>query len=149
MVQGQTSTTKPDPSRWAASSSTALVGRVLLAEDDPTVGEILETLLTEDGMEVTLAADGREALQLAEHGTFDLVLLDVMMPEVDGMTVCRTLRADARYANVPIVMLTAVDNLENAREAFQSGANDYMTKPFAPALFRARVRSWIARGNAR
>jgi CheY-like chemotaxis protein len=119
--------------------------RILVAEDDPDLGPVLEEVLEEDGYEVHRVTDGAEAVRLAEQHTFDLILLDVEMPTLDGIATCRALRADPRMEAVPIVMLTARTGEEDLAEGFAEGATDYMTKPFAVAQFRARVRSWLTR----
>jgi DNA-binding response OmpR family regulator len=119
--------------------------RILVAEDDLDLGPVLEEVLEEDGYEVLRVTDGAEAVRLAEQHTFDLILLDVEMPRLDGLAACRALRADPRLAAVPIVMLTARSSEEQLLMGFAEGATDYLTKPFAVAQFRARVRSWLTR----
>ena len=119
--------------------------RILVAEDDPDLGPVLEEVLAEDGYEVVRTTDGAEAVRLTEQHAFDLILLDVEMPTLDGFAACRALRADPRLEGVPIVMLTARSGEEHVAEGFAEGATDYLTKPFAVAQFRARVRSWLTR----
>jgi CheY-like chemotaxis protein/phosphoribosyl 1,2-cyclic phosphodiesterase len=119
--------------------------RILVAEDDPDLGPVLEEVLAEDGYEVLRTTDGGEAVRLAAQHTFDLILLDVEMPTLDGFAACRALRADPRLEAVPIIMLTARTGEEDLAEGFAEGATDYLTKPFAVAQFRARVRSWLTR----
>ena len=119
--------------------------RILVAEDDPDLGPVLEEVLREDGYEVLRAMDGAEAVRLAEQHAFDLILLDVEMPVLDGLAACRKLRADASRETVPIIILTARSGDEEVMVGFAEGATDYMTKPFAVAQFRARVRSWLTR----
>jgi putative two-component system response regulator len=94
------------------------------------------------------AANGAEAVRLAEQHTLDLILLDVEMPELDGFGACRALRADPRLREVPIVILTARSDTEDMAAGFAHGATDFMTKPFAMSQFRARVRSWLTRAAA-
>src|SRR4051794_23726162 len=122
--------------------------RILVAEDDPDLGPVLEEVLEEDGYEVLRVTDGAEAVRLAEQHTFDLILLDVEMPTLDGLATCRALRADRRLETVPIIMLTARTGDEEVMVGFAEGATDYMTKPFAVAQLRARVRSWLTRTAA-
>jgi DNA-binding response OmpR family regulator len=119
--------------------------RILVAEDDPDLGPVLQEVLEEDGYEVLRVMDGAEAARLAEQHTFDLILLDVEMPTLDGLATCRALRADPRLETVPIIMLTARSGEEDVMVGFAEGATDYITKPFAVAQFRARVRSWLTR----
>lgn len=119
--------------------------RILVAEDDPDLGPVLEEVLAQDGYEVLRATDGAEAVRLAEQHAFDLILLDVEMPVLDGLAACRALRTDPRLETVPIIMLTARSGHDEVMLGFAEGATDYMTKPFAVAQFRARVRSWLTR----
>jgi DNA-binding response OmpR family regulator len=116
-----------------------------VAEDDPDLGPVLEEMLEEDGYEVLRATDGAEAVRLAEQHALDLVLLDVEMPTLDGFAVCRALRDDPRLGTIPIIMLTARTGDDQIILGFAEGATDYMTKPFAVAQLRARVRSWLTR----
>jgi CheY-like chemotaxis protein/phosphoribosyl 1,2-cyclic phosphodiesterase len=122
--------------------------RVLVAEDDDTAASVLETVLRHDGYDVLRVRDGAEAVRLTEQHKFDLILLDVQMPETDGLAACRAMRADARLGQVPIVMLTALGEEESVAAGFAAGSTDYMTKPFAVSQVRARVRTWLARGGA-
>ncbi len=123
--------------------------RVLVADDDGTIRQVLKTVLSGDGYEVIEAADGAEALALAQAGAFDLILLDVQMPNLDGLSAARQLRADAKFADVPIVMLTGRTADKDIEAAFAEGVTDYITKPFAVAQLRARVRSWLSRSAER
>lgn len=123
--------------------------RVLIADDDDAIARLLETTLRRDGYEVLRAADGAEALRLAGQHRFDLIMLDVQMPHVDGFAVCRVLRGDKRLERVPIVMLTGLSDADNIMAGFAEGVTDYMTKPFAVAQVRARVRSWLTRAATR
>ena len=113
--------------------------RVLVCDDDDAIAKVLETALRRDGYEVLRAHNGAEAVALASHQQFDLIMLDVEMPEMDGFSACRALRAEPQTANVPIVMLTARAEEENIMRGFDGGATDYMTKPFAVSQVRARV----------
>jgi CheY-like chemotaxis protein/phosphoribosyl 1,2-cyclic phosphodiesterase len=122
--------------------------RVLVGDDDPDVAYLLESALQEDGYQVRVVRTGGEVLEQARHDAFDLILLDVTMPELDGFAVCRALRADPRLARVPIVMLTARSDEQDVMAGFAEGVTDYMTKPFALSQFRARVRSWLTRAAA-
>ena len=122
--------------------------QILLAEDDPDIGQVLGDLMNEDGLRVTVTSTGQEALTASLDTTYDLVLLDVGMPgALDGLAVCRALRLDSRYKDTPIVMLTGRDSLQDAEEAFAAGATDYILKPFSTSQLRARVRSLLIRGG--
>ena len=119
--------------------------RILVADDDQAVLQVLETVLSGDGYQVITAEDGQAALELARTDAFDLILLDVQMPRLDGLATARQLRREPKLAEVPIVMLTARTADRDIEAAFAEGVTDYITKPFAVAQMRARVRSWLAR----
>ena len=121
--------------------------RVLMADDDDSIATVVKTALRLDGFELIRARDGEEALQLARAADVDLILLDVQMPLLDGFAVCRALRADPALAAIPIIMLTGQRDPEDLQAGFAEGATDYITKPFAVAQLRARVRTWLARSG--
>ena len=123
--------------------------RILVADDDATILQVLEHVLTGDGYAVTCVTDGAEAVATAQRTDFDLILLDVQMPRLDGFEAARQLRRDDRYANVPIVMLTGRTADRDIEAAFAEGITDYITKPFAISQMRARVRSWLSRSAER
>lgn len=119
--------------------------RVLVVEDDRSVRETVSLLLERARLRVTSVSDGRDALdQLAEH-SFDLVLLDVMLPSVDGFQVCRRIREDSQ---IPIVMLTARADTADIVAGLELGADDYLTKPFRGPELVARVRAALRRREA-
>ncbi len=119
---------------------------ILIVDDDPLSRMNLEALLTPDGYTLHFAANGAEALTLATEDHPDLVLLDVMMPEMDGYEVCRRLRADASLAEVPIVLVTVLDDEASLVAGLESGADDFLSKPYSSVELLARVRS-ILRAN--
>jgi two-component system response regulator MprA len=120
---------------------------VLVAEDEPSMGELLRQGLEEENHTVTLARDGAEALSAATTAAFDALVLDVMMPSVDGFDVTRTLRAHRNP--VPILMLTARDAPADIVKGLDAGADDYLVKPFALSVLLARLRALTRRsGNA-
>ncbi|MGH2724243.1 MAG: response regulator transcription factor [Actinomycetota bacterium] len=104
--------------------------KVLVVEDDPTVREVLSTLLGFEGCEVELAEDGESGLEVADRMRPDVVLLDIMMPGLDGFDVCRTLKAEPHPPKV--VMVTAKTSEEDEREGQAAGADAYLRKPFSP-----------------
>jgi len=122
--------------------------RILVADDDLAILHVLDTVLSGDGYQVVTAEDGETAVELARHNGFDLILLDVQMPRLDGIAAARKLRSDPRLAGVPIVMLTARTADKDIEAAFAEGVTDYITKPFAVSQMRARVRSWLSRSAA-
>ncbi|HEX8552496.1 MAG TPA: response regulator transcription factor [Abditibacteriaceae bacterium] len=120
--------------------------KVLVVEDDDGVARFLLRAMSESGYAVQPCADGLEALQLAGDGGFDLILLDVMLPGLDGLEVARRLRANK--VATPILMLTARDTLEDKIAGLDAGADDYLVKPFHIAELLARTRAMLRRGAA-
>jgi len=120
--------------------------RVLLVEDEPQISDFVARGLTENGYSVDTARDGDEAVQWPSVADFDVIILDVMLPSIDGMEVCRTLRANG--LRTPILMLTARDAVEDRVRGLDSGADDYLIKPFAFAELLARVRALSRREPA-
>jgi CheY-like chemotaxis protein len=104
--------------------------RILVVDDDENILSLERTILEQKGFDVTAAAGGGEALKLLAGQVFDLVLLDVMMPEIDGFTVCRKIKEDPRLKDVPVIFLTAKGGGEALAEGFESGAVMYINKPF-------------------
>lgn len=115
--------------------------RVLIAEDEKKIADFIKRGLKEEGYAADIAATGPEALTLAEENPYDLLLLDVMLPGLDGVAVCARLRASGFAA--PILMLTAKDRVEDKVKGLDSGANDYLTKPFAFEELLARIRALL------
>jgi two-component system, OmpR family, response regulator len=120
--------------------------RILLVDDEQAIQTLLTYPLRKDGYEVIAAHDGREALDRFAEGKFDLVVLDIMMPKLDGIEVCRRLRARSQ---VPIIMLTAKDDEIDKVLGLEMGADDYITKPFSVREFRSRVRAALRRAEMR
>jgi DNA-binding response OmpR family regulator len=104
--------------------------RILVVDDDENILSLERTILEQKGFDVTTAAGGNEALELLGKDEFDLVLLDVMMPEVDGFTVCRRIKEEPRTREIPVIFLTAKGGGEALAEGFESGAIMYINKPF-------------------
>jgi DNA-binding response OmpR family regulator len=104
--------------------------RILVVDDDENILSLERTILEQKGFDVTTAAGGAEALQVLGERTFDLVLLDVMMPEIDGFTVCRRIKEDPKTRELPVIFLTAKGGGEALAEGFESGAVMYINKPF-------------------
>jgi two-component system alkaline phosphatase synthesis response regulator PhoP len=116
--------------------------RVLVVDDDEKTVELVKLYLNRDGYRVLTAYDGIEALRLAREGHPDLIVLDLMLPGIDGLEVCRTLRAES---DVPIIMLTARTTDQDKLTGLELGADDYVTKPFSPRELAARVRAVLRR----
>ena len=118
--------------------------RILLVDDEQSVQTLLGYPLRKDGYEVVSAQDGREALDRFAEQRFDLVVLDIMLPRLDGIEVCRRLRSRSQ---VPIIMLTAKDDEIDKVLGLEMGADDYITKPFSVREFRSRVRAALRRSE--
>src|SRR6185312_10713186 len=119
--------------------------RILLVEDDPSVREGLRRALILDDYEVATASDGESALQLSEAAEPDLVLLDVVLPGIDGFAVCREIR---RASRLPVLMITAKDTVEDRVTGLDCGADDYLVKPFVIDELRARIRALLRRSQS-
>jgi two-component system alkaline phosphatase synthesis response regulator PhoP len=116
--------------------------KILLVEDEPKVCELIKAYLVKDGDDVVIAGDGRTAIEQAQLYKPDLILLDLNLPELDGLEVCRTIR---KQSNVPIIMLTARDEEVDKVVGLEIGADDYVTKPFSPRELAARVSAVLRR----
>ncbi|MGM9924595.1 MAG: response regulator [Bacillus sp. (in: firmicutes)] len=119
--------------------------KVLVVDDESSILTLLKYNLEQAGFEVITAADGEEAIEAAERGNPDLIVLDLMLPKLDGIEVCKILRQ--RKMNVPILMLTAKDDELDKILGLELGADDYMTKPFSPREVIARVKAILRRAN--
>lgn len=116
--------------------------RVLVVDDDANTSRLVKLYLQKDGYSVMVAADGKEALEIARERKPDLIVLDLMLPHVDGLEVCRQLRQES---DVPIIMLTARTTDADKLAGLDIGADDYVTKPFSPGELAARVRAVLRR----
>ncbi len=125
--------------------------RILVVEDEPDMASLLRRGLEEEGHSVILSGDGREALTLAGQYELDAIILDVMLPGIDGFTVARRLRESraTHRTDVPILMLTARDTVPDMIRGLDTGADDYLTKPFSFEVLLARLRALTRRGGAR
>jgi two-component system OmpR family response regulator len=118
--------------------------RVLVVEDEAKMADLLRRGLRADGMVADVAANGEDALWMARSTPFDAIVLDVMLPGMDGFEVCRRLRADGVWT--PVLMLTARDAIDDRVAGLDNGADDYLTKPFSFAELGARLRALVRRG---
>ncbi|MFC1987303.1 response regulator [Chloroflexota bacterium] len=120
--------------------------KILVVDDEKKIVDILKAYLEQDGYRVIAAYDGRSALELARRDSPDLIILDLMLPEVSGWDVCRELR---RKSNVPIIMLTARDDTTDKIIGLELGADDYVSKPFDPKEIISRVRAVLRRSESK
>jgi two-component system, OmpR family, response regulator MprA len=125
--------------------ATQVLRRVLIAEDDRAVRQSLERTLRLEGLEVAAVRNGREAVEQCAEALPDLLILDVMMPEIDGLSACRVVRS--RSAELPILMLTARHEIGDRVAGLEAGADDYLVKPYASAELIARVKALLRRGG--
>ncbi len=121
-------------------------GKILVVDDEPKIIRLVRAYLERDGFEVIEAPDGRRAVDAARRLSPDLIVLDVMLPELDGLEVCREIR---HFSDVPIIMLTARDEDADKLVGLELGADDYVTKPFSPGELVARVRAVLRRMRPR
>jgi two-component system phosphate regulon response regulator PhoB len=122
--------------------------RILVVEDEEDIQELVRYNLERESYKVTCAGTGEEALEAVAQKVPDLVLLDLMLPGIDGLTVCREFRAADRTRLVPIIMLTAKDDEADVVTGLELGADDYVTKPFSPRVLLARVRAVLRRTSS-
>jgi DNA-binding response OmpR family regulator len=121
--------------------------RILVVDDDENILNLEKTILEQKGFDVTSAVGGAAALELLTAEVFDLILLDVMMPDVDGFAVCRKIKEDARLKDVPVIFLTAKGGGEALAEGFESGALMYINKPFTANKLLTIVNTMLESGT--
>jgi len=119
--------------------------KILVIDDEPDIVELVSYNLKKEGFDVASAADGEEALSMIRRGNFDFLILDLMLPGIQGMELCRILRNDPKTAHIPIIMLTAKGEEVDRILGLETGADDYMTKPFSPRELIARVKAVLRR----
>lgn len=119
--------------------------KLLVVEDEPNLLSIIRKGLSENNNEVSVAMDGRTALEMIQNHSFDVVILDIMLPDINGIEICRRLRASKNF--VPVLLLTALGTTENVVTGLNAGADDYMVKPFKFSELEARIRALERRSN--
>ena len=117
--------------------------KILIVDDDPDQREVIRSSLKEAGFEISTATNGVEGLEKARSGSPDLIILDVMMPKMDGFAVCVTLREDDTTASIPILMLTGLCSYISQLTGFESGATDYLVKPFESEQLVSKVEALL------
>jgi len=122
--------------------------RILIVEDDPDARKVLSLILKLDGFEVMTASGGQEAIDCLEAEALDLVLLDVMMPVVDGYEVCRWIRVQPALAKMPVIMLSGKADPESVARGLEAGADEYLAKPIKPSQLTKQLRAILMRAAA-
>ena len=123
------------------------MNNILVVDDEIDVVEVVEMLLELEGYKVLKAYDGKEALEAVEKEIPDLVILDIMMPEIDGVEVCRRFRANEKLNNVPIVMFSAKISAYDKKESFEAGADGFISKPFNARGFISGIKTYLELGR--
>lgn len=118
---------------------------ILVVEDDEDIQELILHNLTKDGFRVTIVSDGESALHKVKSDPFDCILLDLMLPEMDGLEVCRFLKKSAKTQNIPVIMVTARGEEADIVAGLELGADDYIIKPFSPRVLIARIHATLRR----
>ena len=124
-------------------------GNILVIDDETDLIELVRYNLSKEGFEVSAAPDGESGLAAARRGAPDVVVVDLMLPGIDGLEVCRALRADDRTSHIPVIMLTAKNTESDRVVGLEIGADDYMTKPFSPRELAARIKAVLRRMSPR
>jgi CheY-like chemotaxis protein len=139
----------PAPAAGDAAAGTVEPGSLLVVDDTEINRDLLSRRLRRDGHTVTVAENGRQALELLRSVSFDLVLLDIIMPEANGLQVLEQLKADPRLRYLPVIMISALDEVGGVARCLQMGADDYLSRPFNPMLLRARIRACLEKKRLR
>ena len=124
------------------------MARILIIEDESDIRELISFNLEMSGYEVAAAGDGEQGIEKASEGDFDLIVLDIMLPGIDGFQVCRLLRKAPETRDIPVLMLTARAEDDDVVFGLDAGADDYMTKPFSPRVLIARIQSALRKSRA-
>jgi DNA-binding response OmpR family regulator len=119
------------------------MGKILVVDDDQGTTKLLEYILSKEGYDVITLNDSYDTVSMAETHNPNLILLDLMMPSVDGLEVCRNLRAESQFTRIPIIFFTSVSDIEKKVAAFGSGASDYIVKPVHPQELKLRIKALI------
>lgn len=145
MIEEVAETLTPSPTEGAAPEK----GNVLVVDDNTINRDILYRRLSRAGHEVTQAENGRQALEIARRQPFDLILLDIIMPELNGYQVLEQLKADPALRHVPVIMISALGELDSVVRCIERGAEDYLSKPFNPVLLQARINACLEKKRLR
>lgn len=117
--------------------------RILVVDDEMDLAEMVRFRLEANGYEILLAHDGQQALEVARKEKPDLIILDLMLPKMDGYKVCGLLKMDSRYTNIPVIIFTAKAQVDDMKLGEEAGANAYLTKPFEPAVLLGKIKELL------
>lgn len=120
----------------------------LIVEDENEIADLVKFHLERDGMQVSVARNGRKAIEMVQDAGYDLIVLDLMLPDLDGLEICRRLKGQDRTKDIPVVMLTARGEESDIVAGLEMGADDYVTKPFSPRVLMARLRNALRKTGA-
>lgn len=148
MIEGLLKSVRPI-SENEADGAALLPSRILVVDDNPSNRDLLRRRLERQGHSVILAENGTTALSWVDSESFDLILLDLLMPDISGFEVLLSLKADARSRDIPVIMISALDEIDSIVRCIEAGAEDYLTKPFDPILLRARIGSSLEKKHLR
>lgn len=123
--------------------------RLLIVDDEPDLAEMVKFRLEANGYEILLASDGQQALEVARKEKPDLIILDLMLPKMDGYKVCGLLKKDARYSGIPIIIFSAKAQEDNIKLCQEMGADAYIVKPFEPQVLLDKIKELTARSERR
>ena len=135
--------------RVSSGTQPTAAGRILVVDDNESNRDMLSRRLQHEGYDVCIAANGHEALALLNNEAVDLILLDVMMPELNGHDVLKGLKTNSRWRDIPVIMVSALDEIESVVRCIERGAEDYLPKPFDPVLLRARIGACLEKKRLR
>ena len=121
----------------------------LIVEDENEIADLVKFHLERDGMQVSVARNGRKAIEMVQGAGYDLIVLDLMLPDLDGLEICRRLKGQDRTKEIPVVMLTARGEESDIVAGLEMGADDYVTKPFSPRVLMARLRNALRKTGAK
>ena len=139
----------PSDSRRVSTQPAAAPGLLLVVDDDPVNRDVLSRRLARQGHDVRTACNGRDALQLMGEVPFEVVLLDIMMPDMDGYEVLGRIKDDPRLQHIPVIMISAIDEVQSVVRCIEAGAEDYLAKPFDPTLLKARIGASLEKKRGR
>ena len=118
--------------------------KILIVDDEKDIRKLVGIYLKKQGYKTLEAENGQMAIDIMkEHSDIDLVIMDIMMPVMDGITLCRQLKEDVRTSHIPVILLTAKDSLQDKEEGYEVGADSYLTKPFSASLLRSRINNLL------